>query len=356
METPVSTRSRSRLQGRKKIEQTDEGQSSTPKSGHVNITSYVEAMERKKHSYVDSDDDNDDVFPSTQAFQDVRKKGEVFWDYEASPSNRAALRRRLEESDSPVLTAPKSPVRNSPKLRIRGRKPKEPVVDKEALDMLASMEQLAKQSEESLDADESPSISKTETVIQNNDFDSEEDSFLVLCTQAMEQQEFKNPKPYQDESTNVDSNQNKKKPSIVKIPEEKKPTVIDDFDDDFDSLLSQVEMPEPSPKPQCHTILSKKNLHSEKHRWSHQSVASSSGISSISRSDSTTSFKRFNSADSIKGKSSTPRLRNSSGSIMKTWQRSSSSPEVGRKKCSKEEIDRKRLAAMKRRTERSQRS
>jgi len=68
METPVTTRQRSRLRSVQK----------TPvNNGSIQIAPYVNAIEQKqdiKKIDISYDDDDEDSFPPTQAFQNVRKK------------------------------------------------------------------------------------------------------------------------------------------------------------------------------------------------------------------------------------------------------------------------------------------
>ena len=56
----------------------------------------------------------------------------------------------------------------------------------------------------------------------------------------------------------------------------------------------------------------------------------------ITNQDGSSAFKRHNS-DNTSARQNQIRLRNNSGTVMKSWQRSQSSP-VGTKKCSKEEV------------------
>merc|ERR1711862_1086552 len=128
-----------------------------------------------------------------------------------------------------------------------------------------------------------------------------------------------------------------------------------DEDDDFDQLLSQIDTTEVIQSSSSVTILSKKTLHQS------NCIAPISTVE-IPRNDrvmlppssqnTTTTFKRYNS-DNTDTRQNQVRIRNNSGTVMKSWQRSQSSPE-GIKKCTKEEIERKRLAAIKRCNEKSQ--
>lgn len=300
----------------------DNDQQSTPTTSGVNISDYVEAIEKQKYELNDSDD-----FPPTQAFQYIRPKGEVFYNLDASPSVREALRKKLEES-SPDIPRSESPLRPpSPKLKLRGsqrRKPSETDL-KEGLEFKVFVNQLC------INVDKSEE--KTPSPPKNNLFDSDDDSFLMQCTQAVEE---KRPSP------------------IVRAKKEETPaakTNNDTFDDGLDSILSQMEIPESFPTS---SAVSMKSLHQplQQPQKLFSSVVTDPAIipnNALKPSKSPVAFKRFKSADNIKGSSG--RFRNSSGSIMKSWQRSKSSPEHGKKKCTKEEIEMKKLAALRRRNE-----
>ena len=73
----------------------------------------------------------------------------------------------------------------------------------------------------------------------------------------------------------------------------------------------------------------------------------------VENSKSNVPFKRHSSADTVQPKSvsSCVKLKNDSvsGTTTKSWQRSQSSPSIGTQKCTKEEIERKRQAALQKR-------
>lgn len=324
METPVTTRQRSRLRSVQK----------TPvNNDSIQIAPYVNAIEQKqdiKKIDISYDDDDEDSFPPTQAFQNVRKNGEVFWDYDASsPNTRDDLRKRLMQDDSPGQAKPKSPPRPlTPTLKFQTR-PKvrsSPIVDEEGLELFNECKRL------------SDLAKKSETKSPN------------IVTK-----------------THVDSNQNTE---TFKLSEpENVDDAFGDDDDGFDLLLSQIDTTEAVQSSSTFTILSKKTLHQSNGvppKSTLELPTTSKGItppsSVITKQDGSSAFKRHNS-DNTSARQNQIRLRNNSGTVMKSWQRSQSSP-VGTKKCSKEEcklnndlkeeIERKRLAAIKRRNEKSQ--
>ena len=102
-----------------------------------------------------------------------------------------------------------------------------------------------------------------------------------------------------------------------------------DSDDGFDELLSQIEMPQ---------TVSLKNLHQHNPSVSLTCQSKSSGL------------PRLKSADHIKPEIS--RLRTPSGTIMKSWQNTNAA-QSKKKICSKAEIEAKRLAAIKKRAEKT---
>jgi hypothetical protein len=107
METPVTTRQRSRLRSVQK----------TPvNNDSIQIAPYVNAIEQKqdiKKIDFSYDDDDEDSFPPTQAFQNVRKMVKFSGTtYDASsPNTRDDRRKRLMQDDSPGQAKPKSPPR-----------------------------------------------------------------------------------------------------------------------------------------------------------------------------------------------------------------------------------------------------
>jgi len=312
METPVTTRQRSRLRPVTKTPDSDLSQE-TP----LNISSYVKAIEQNiPFKKCDDQDEESDAFSLTQVFGGVPDtqppKGEVFWNYNASPnSNRDDLRKKILQGDSPGSSEQnksKSPPKAlTPTIRFRTRPQTESSPAPDDDDQLNELMQISKQ-----------------FATRNPDTDSRE---TINC--------------------NVDSNQNTKT---------SKPVVdtFGDDDDDFDALLSQIEMPtdiSDNKQTSDKTILSKKNLHQSGPPNSTLNMSTKVPLPPVPSGK--TSFKRFNSADSIKPYQPNPvRNRNNSGTVMKTWQRSNSSP-VGAKKCSKEEIERKKQAAIRRRMEKS---
>ena len=153
METPVTTRQRSRLRSNPKTPSNDKQKDDSIKI----ITPIVNAIEdsSEDHSLLNFDqDDEEEAFPPTQAFQNVRKKGEVYWDFDArSPKTGGDMRKKLLQEDSPGQTKPKSPPRPLTPTMIFQTKRKlrsSPLVDDEGLDLLnecKKLSDLAKKSE-----------------------------------------------------------------------------------------------------------------------------------------------------------------------------------------------------------------
>lgn len=267
------------------------------------------------------------MFPPTQAFQHIIPKGEVFWDFEASPQTREALRKRLDESSPDVPKTVKSPIKPlSPSLKIRTRQ-KRPTgsleLDSESKKLVDDMKQFCDQviHSDSNTVDKPPQKAEDENV-----FDSDEDSFLLRCTQAVENNECQTP-------------------TMVK-PKKSADMNLDELDDEFNLFLSQLKTPSRSPK-----LVALKDL---------KSTAVAEPPKPILRPSENSSFKKFKSEDNITlnggsgGSNQKSRPRNASGNIMKGWQRSNSSPEATKKRCSKEEIELKKQAALQRRQQRSQ--
>ncbi len=281
-------------------------------------------------------DDSYDSFPPTQAFQQIVPKGEVFWNYEASPTARASLRKKLEENSPDIGRFVEPPKALTPTLRLKARhrpvKVEDGEMDSEGRELINSIKELC---DKVIQSDPSKVQSPTigDRVKKEPEasalFDSDDDSFLLQCTQDLEQTN----KP------NSPSVVVKDRSPLVKNPDRNS---LDDFDDEFNVFLSQVELPaEVGPSK----VVSMKNLHGQTVQTSHEPL--------VTTRQHSPNFKRIKSADWIEEPKQ--RLRNSSGSIMKTWQRSNSDDDA-RKKCSKEEIEKKKQAAMKRKIERSQRS
>ena len=142
----------------------------------------------------------------------------------------------------------------------------------------------------------------------------------------------------------MDSNQNTE---TFKLSE---PEHVDDAfgddDDGFDLLLSQIDTTEAVQSSSTFTILSKKTLHQSNGvpPKSTLELPTTSKVitppsSVITKQDGSSAFKRHNS-DNTSAQQNQIRLRNNSGTIMNNDL--------------KEEIERKRLTAIKRRNEKSQ--
>ena len=214
--TPVSTRHKSRLRNRSN-------------DSSDTITSYVNAMEHKRVSrsaIVEEDDEDEEAFPPTQVFQQVRKKGEVFWDYDASPNSaRDDLRKKMMQDDSPGQTrTPPRPLEPTIKLRAKSKPQSSPEIDDDDMKFFNDCKKLSDAA-----------------------MMSEIQSPLLVC------------KPLINGEV-VDSNQNSE---ICKVSVKQSPgdPFADDDDDDFDDLLSQIEMPPANENTSTLTVLSKKNLH-----------------------------------------------------------------------------------------------
>jgi len=255
----------------------------------------------EKKSKENDDSDSDDRFPSTQQFQTVIPKGEVFWNFDSSPAiSKQELLRRLEASDSPESSkpplSPSKPFTSLRRLRIRPRTETK-TVDAEGLAILKDLEDLIEQKNSLVEQAHEKSPEPAPSNL-NNTFGSSEDSFLIRCTQAVENEVIP-AEP--SKSASLDSNENTKLKEVPKTEKEESSKCDDLFNDSFDSLLSQMPMPK---TPQQNK-----------------------------------SFKKIKSADDIP-------VTSTNG--MTLWKRSGSAPEANTPKCSKEEIQKKRLEAKKR--------
>jgi hypothetical protein len=381
METPVSTnRRRSRLPDRRKIHENKSSPNltSTP-SIIVNQRDSIVSLVEGYNQDPSDDDDDDYMLSSTQGFLPARD-GEVYWNYEASPATKEALRRKQDESDSPDSGKPIPPPKSIfSSIRLKGRQPKVPELDSEAIQLLDELkgmcEEVQRQQEEAADdkveddASEEDETIKTLSKEQNNTFSSDDDSFLVLATQQVDEK-VPSPKAKTTSITNntsLDANQNNrfsfKTPSTAvssvsastSKPSCSTTSAFDD-DDDFDSLLSQIEMPTTTP-PTTNRVPIKQAPKSI--------VEDPPPVHVLASVKSSSTFKRFKSAGSVTTAVTPGSHFSASANIMKSWRRTKSSPDAplgpplpgGRNvkpKCSQEAIEMKRQEALKRRHQRSQ--
>lgn len=284
--------------------------SSTPTSTPVSDddTPHRDRLHRFRPAFEDED------FPLSQ-FQ-IPKDGEVYWNYEASPSVQSELQRKVKETEArspaPIV---KLKVEKKPVFKLKGMRLDDPEESAEAMKDLCQI--FMQNSKE-----ESPKCDKTGS--ETDPFgDSEDDSFLLKCTQVVEQRE-----------------QQRKVETEIEA-------VDDPFDgnDSFDMLLSQVD----------ERILTK----------SKAPLPLVNQPQAISRTDHS-GMKRFLSAGDTNtmttGKSEVKLTKSSSSSIfnrthsspetyptqMKTI-RKSGSVRTNKLRCTQDEIEKKRMEALKKR-------
>ena len=346
METP--TRSRNRRVSR--IKRCQQITTACPKS--TSVTDIVNEFDIKTNSsqQFKQDEDKDDDLPPTQAFQPcptVKKEGEVYWDSKSPTLND--LRQKLTECDSPDMRKSLSPLKVfTPLARLKSNKTsnESPKIDDEDLSLLKDLKEL-NDFEDSSD----------DTIVdeqKNNLFSSDDDSFLVQASQLPAEPQVSDSSNLHRHS-NLDSNQNPrdKIESIAQQTSRFPPTGGGDdldFDDDMDLLMSQIEMPVEVSKATHNTTTQIMDLQNVRNN-SHKPVVTD-------LKEETVLKKRFKSADNIKS--------SQSATIMKTWRRSNTSPEASTSsavlpgartipsKCTKEEIERKKQEAIKRRKEKCQ--
>ena len=384
--TPVTSGGRHRSR-RKVLSSQNSPCTSTPS------TSRTESFTRRRRE----DSENEDYpFLNTQI---TPKIGEVYWDYEESPSVREALRKKLAESDSPISSEKRPPIHEmvTPTLKLRPTNILKPNNEDnpEGLAILEDMRKLSElmnnestddttndedeneeDNDETLDKSDQSKSPKRE----NKTFSSDEDSFLIAASQMAETVLS---------APNVTHQANRPVPTI-KTPVNAKPTpAVSEsrpepplFDDDDDFWMSQVSMPETKTanptrvtnKPVPAVVQQKTSSAIVKPR----TVAANSTIKPAAKTslpygeslDSSATFKRFKSSDSVsmgvRGRNTAG--QNSSLQTLKSWQRVNTSPQAatgsgmpgGRKsvvsvkpKCTKEEIELKRQEALKKRRLRS---
>jgi len=374
-QTPVTTRTRSRTR-LSKTPKIQKNKTSTPNFASENDSSSSNNilspyMELEKIDSKMSSFENDEYFPSTQAFNtDLNVKEGVGWNYE-SPStvrSKAEMLKVLNETDSPELTTEmqRKPLPYNFGLKANNKrqiKMSSPVIiDKEGLDLLNDLKVMADKAKTSekmnVNADyttmltldnESPRSEikpDSSVVLKIKDFDSDDDSWL-----AASQADFEiKPGP------STEQNNYFKQPAVklgdIPPPPDGNQKSSEDFfdDDDIDALMSQIDVP-------CLTSIKRTSNDVIKHEP--QSMVSTNNYSSPKANN----FKRMKSADDIISSHASPRNSNSA-KTMKTWRKNYSSPEINIKplpggriiqqstvtpKCTKEEIEKKKQEALKRR-------
>ena len=225
MDTPVSVtgRFKSRVPQRRKSQQSNGSRSkedcisrtnSTPPiESSISISSYVKASLEKSNSHLDEVDDD---FPCTQAFQPTSNlsngEEEIYWDFHNSPTSRN-LRQRIIDSDSPEVPTQESPIAPMT-LMFKSQKQQSypsPSIglsrtDSDGLELLHSIKRISEKkacdtnkieskpiSQNARDDGSSqPSNDESEVPTSDKDkpkgdfFDSDDDSFLIAASQAME--------------------------------------------------------------------------------------------------------------------------------------------------------------------------
>ena len=357
METP--TRSGKRRVSRIKRCQ----RNSTPSQKYSSVTEIVNDFEKNTDNSQNKNDEEKDLddLPPTQAFQPcstLKKDGEVYWDSHSPTLDD--LRRKLE-CESPDIRKSLSPLKViTPLARLKSSKTtnESPKIDDEDLSLLRDLKELNNFEEDSTDDD---------TIVEDQKasvFSSDDDSFLVQASQLpANPQVSEKPKPHLQ--SNLDSNQNPRGDKIQSIAQQTSrmpPATAGegddlDFDDDMDLLMSQIEMPVEVSKATASTATKIMDLKEVRtNTSSHKPVVRDL---QVRKEETTVMKKRFKSAENIKS--------SQSASIMKTWRRSNTSPEASTSsatlpgarttipsKCTKEEIERKRQEAIKRRKEKCQ--
>lgn len=427
METPLSSRRRGPrwcLETRKlDVGSNNSSATSTPSSNHrgcsILPTTPSAGLLRRPLDF----EDDDDIMPSTQNFN---ADSEVFWNYEASPETRAKFHKCLAESDLDDEDKKSQPTKiksSTPAFKLKyvctAKQPSinNILADKNFLLMKELCDKIDAEKESRLSqADTSPKKSEIDespkpSLSDTSDPFAKDDSFLVMCSQAIDEKLSK-PSTSNKKDSPLDSNSNHTSSHTFKMPkfEPKKKThsppresssvtesnVFDEDDaEEFEMLLSQIDIPaEPVTdfakiKPSKSVGLAKDQpIPVQNHSRPVGLVQNQSRpvgpVQSQPKPELLNSnrvnsnlFKRFKSADDARGTVSTsvaksgvpssyPPTRETSS---KSFRRVNSVPETppgplpgGRQtpqmvtpKCSKAEIERKRQEAIKRRIVNSQR-
>ena len=283
----------------------------------------------------------ENVLPSTQAFQptctssSLKEGGEVYWDSN-SPSLKTKILRHYSECSSPDVRKSLSPqIVSTPSARVCTQE--SPKIDEQDLSLLQSLKAL---NDFDKDTDSNTEDNEESKESNENTFNSDEDSFLVLASQIPTSETSRS----QNSLGKTKTQSSLKPPSLPRLPP---PAFDEDDDDEMDLLLSQIEMP----KEVEDGVLNIK------------SVRRNEPVTSAGRHNEEKFLKRrFKSSEQGPKSSSS----SSSANIMKGWRRSNTEPETssgsslpgGRilppAKCTKEDIEKKRQEALRRRKEKLQ--
>ena len=221
MDTPVSVtgRFKSRVPQRRKSQQSNGSRpkedlisrtnSTPPIESSISISSYVKASLEKSNSHLDEVDDD---FPCTQAFQPTSNlsngEEEIYWDFHNSPTSRN-LRQRIIDSDSPEVPTQESPAPMTLIFKTSQKQQSYPSpsiglsrTDSDGLELLHSIKRISEKKacdtdkpisqnsrddgsrQTSNDESEVPTLDKDKP--KGDFFDSDDDSFLIAASQAME--------------------------------------------------------------------------------------------------------------------------------------------------------------------------
>ena len=318
-----------------------------PKSGTPpptlkgSVSELVQLYQQEKPLKSHNSQIKENGLPSTQAFQptctssSLKDGGEVYWDSN-SPSLKTKILRHYSECSSPDVRKSLSPqIVSTPLTRVCTLQ-ESPKIDEQDLSLLQSLKAL-----NDFDRDDSNTDNEESKESKENTFNSDEDSFLVQASQVIQQPSETSCQ----KSTRKIKTQSSLKPlSLPRLPP---PAFDEDDDDEMDLLLSQIEMP----KEVEDGVLNIK------------SVRRHEPVTSAGRHNEEKFLKRrFKSSEQGPKSSSS----SSSANIMKGWRRSNTEPETssgsalpgGRilppAKCTKEDIEKKRQEALRRRKEKLQ--
>lgn len=316
-----------------------------PKSGTPpptlkgSVSELVQLYQQEKPLKSHNSQIKENGLPSTQAFQptctssSLKDGGEVYWDSN-SPSLKTKILRHYSECSSPDVRKSLSPqIVSTPLTRVCTLQ-ESPKIDEQDLSLLQSLKAL-----NDFDRDDSNTDNEESKESKENTFNSDEDSFLVQASQVIQQPSETSCQ----KSTRKIKTQSSLKPlSLPRLPP---PAFDEDDDDEMDLLLSQIEMP----KEVEDGVLNIK------------SVRRQEPVTAAGHNEEKFLKRRFKSSEQGPKSSSS-----SSANIMKGWRRSNTEPETssgsalpgGRilppAKCTKEDIEKKRQEALRRRKEKLQ--
>ena len=332
METPSrkDRRKKSRVSCRKPKSETP------PPTLKGSVSELVQLYQQEKPLKSHNSQIKENGLPSTQAFQptctssSLKDGGEVYWDSN-SPSLKTKILRHYSECSSPDVRKSLSPqIVSTPLTRVCTQE--SPKIDEQDLSLLQSLKAL-----NDFDRDDSNTDNEES---KENTFNSDEDSFLVQASQVIQQPSETSCQ----KSTRKIKTQSSLKPlSLPRLPP---PAFNEDDDDEMDLLLSQIEMP----KEVEDGVLNIK------------SVRRHEPVTAAGHNEEKFLKRRFKSSEQGPKSSSS----SSSANIMKGWRRSNTEPETssgsalpgGRilppAKCTKEDIEKKRQEALRRRKEKLQ--